>query len=337
MTTNKLNAQEMYGFCSQLGLILKSGLPLFEGLESIAMHDADDTYLKQIAQDVASGDGFHDALAHSGRFEDTFLDMVEVGEKSGHLDQMMEANALYYQRMYQTNQKIKQMIVYPFLLGTLLLAVMAIVLLYVLPIFQNLLEQMQQSLPGFAITLMDIAQTIGSIGFFVFLVLLIIAGFWYMQKRQSQLQYQLPFMKDLSYKLGLSQMTYALSLLLSSGYQLEETFALLKKLTKDTTITKKLDACEQAIQQGISFEDALMQQHVYDGIEEKILYAGCKSGNAELALKQLALLQEEHINEDIIQRLDALEPTMVAIISMFVTVLLLSIVLPMMSILSSIG
>lgn len=333
-----LDTKEMVSFCSQLALILKSGLPIYDGLSAIYEHEPSNVYMKGIIDDLANGSTFEDALINSNRFDKTFIQMVSVGEKSGYLDQVMDSNALYYERLDRANANIKETALYPLLLVFLLCIVMGIIVLFVLPVFQRLLEQMTLTLSPFSSLMMTIGQGIGILGFIIF-ILLILSGFvWYRkQKAQSNSQLRLPFMKNINQKIALSQMTYALYLLTSSGYKLDDTFDTLYLLVQDKTIKDKLIKCKQAISEEETFEDAILNSNLYAGLYGKILYAGCKSGNVEPALKKLAGLYEEEVDNEITVALNRMEPMIVGCVSLFIGILILSIMLPLISMLSNIG
>lgn len=333
-----LDTKEMVSFCSQLALILKSGLPIYDGLSAIYEHEPSNTYVKNIMDDLANNATFEEALINSKCFDESFIQMVSVGEKSGYLDQVMESNALYYERLDSANAKIKETALYPLLLVFLLCIVMGVVVFFVLPVFQRLLEQMTLTLSPFSKTMMSIGQGLGICGFIVFVVLIIIGLVWYRkQKAQFNSHLRLPFMKTINQKIALSQMTYALFLLTSSGYKLDDTFDTLYQLVQDKSLKEKLLQCKQAISEEETFEDAILSSNLYTGLSGKILYAGCKSGNVEPALEKLSTLYEEEVDNEITVALNRMEPMIVASVSVFIGILILSIMLPLISMLSNIG
>lgn len=333
-----LETKEMVSFCSQLAFILKSGLPIYDGLSAIYENEPSNTYVKQIMDNLEKDASFEEALRNVKRFDETFIQMVGVGEKSGYLDQVMESNALYYERLERANAKIKETLLYPLMLVFLLCIVMGIVVLFVLPVFQRLLEQMTLILSPFSKTMMMFGQGIGILSFGIFMILIIIGLLWYhKQKTLLHHQLRLPFLKTINQKIALSQMSYALYLLVSSGYRLDDTFESLYTLVQDASLKDKLTQCKQAIAKEETFEDALLKSELFTGLSGKILYAGCKSGNVEQALQKLAILYEEDVDNEITVALNRMEPIIVTCISIFVGLLILSIMFPLISMLSNIG
>lgn len=337
MKTELLSIEEVYGFCSQLSYILKSGIPIEEGLRAIQQHDPKSVYLQELIEYIQEEGNFYLALSKSKKFDETFLHMVEIGEQSGYLDETMDSLAKYYQRLHDTNKQVKEFINYPALLSIIILAVMGIVVFAILPTFQKLAEDIEVT-QMISSNYIQISTYIGSFAFLSFAVItFVLCGYALKIHLQKNTVLYLPFMKTLDKKLAISQLTYASSLLLASGYRIEDSMKLLLKLCQQSVIKPQLLHCEEAIQQGATFEEAILESNIYEGLHSKILFAGSKSGHSDLALDQLAKLYDQDIDDAINHRINLMEPMMLGILTFFIVLVLIAVMMPLIEISTKLG
>lgn len=138
--------------------------------------------------------------------------------------------------------------------------------------------------------------------------------------------------------MALAKLTYALSLFISSGYPLEETIQYLPSFITHKPLKEKMEAVNQKMQkENCSFMDAFSQAQVYSGSTLSYLSIGLRSGKQEEVLKKLVDLYENQVDESTSKFINIIEPTIVTICSLIVGIILLSIMLPLMGIMSSIS
>lgn len=344
MKNKRMKDQEAYAFCMQMALILKTGIPILDGLQVIDNTDMDTILLSQLREEVSLGHSLSQALKTVDCFDHYVINIIEVGEKSGNLDEVMEALTTYFQRNIDIKEKVKETISYPFFLTIIMLAVIGIIIIKVLPIFQNVLHAIGSELTPLAKTLMNIGTIIGQYGFYIAIIVVIgfilLAGYIYFLQRKKGNSGD-PFdnflFKRLKETIALSRLTYALNLMLSSGYDIQEALTLLPGLVHNTSTLKKLESCQEAIARGDRIEEALMNSKLYEGIYAKMLYVGFKSGNGENVLSNIATLCQEDINNTTIRYLNIVEPAMVVTLSIIIGIILMSVMLPLISIMTTIS
>ena len=153
--TNKkklLNNQELSMFCDQIAMILNAGISAMEGI-SIMLDDATTDEGREILQVILDkcneGDTFHHSLEASGVFPKYALDMVEIGEQSGKLEEVMKALAFHYNREENVARGIKSAVTYPMLIVAMMLIVILVLVVKVLPIFNDVFKQLGSEMTVF--------------------------------------------------------------------------------------------------------------------------------------------------------------------------------------------
>ncbi len=337
--------QETTLFCEQLAMILQSGIALSDGIRAMGEEVEDAPYqhlLLQMADQLDEQVSFKEVLEKAGIYDEYMIHMVEVGEKSGYLDQVMTQLAIYYGRMDETREKIKDAVTYPGVLICMMLAVIGVLVIKVLPLFRQVLNGMGAELGSFALMLMQTGNLLAKVGLVILLIIaLVVLISWFRIKKEKRslmsVLSSFPLSKRMGQDLSVAQFAYAMSLLLSSGYDTDEALAMMPAMLDDAGLKKKIAALRERIATGDSFHQALVESGIFKGIYNRILVIGFKAGKAEETMARVAQQYEDEVDASINRFLDIIEPTLVAVLSVIVGIILLSVMLPLMSIMSSLG
>lgn len=337
----KLSNEEKYVFCGEMEMILSSGLDLGQGLlivkDNMPSQSLKDTVQTVYDQFLLCGE-FSQAIAQSEAFDYYMEQMVNVGQASGHLDQVMKELALYYERQQKMNRQIKEAMTYPLVLVAMMFVIVGIIIFKVLPIFQSILQSLGSDLSSFAYGLMNFGHGLASVAFFLLALFILIGvlAYFYMRKHNNTMILSRFFLtKKLYQDIAIAQMTYALSLFISSGYPLDQSFSMIKDFVSHPVLKEKITHVLLAISQGENFADALLKERIYSGIYANMLAIGIQVGKQDEVLKKLGSLYEEEVEHSTSRFLNIIEPTIIAALSLIVGIILLSIMLPLMSIMSS--
>ena len=170
----KISAAELSIFCGQVALILEAGLPLYDGMETLAGadHKSENAEMfKKVSQGVTETGSLYEALKGDDRWPEYMVEMVGIGERSGHLESIMRGLETYYAREDRIRSSVVSAVTYP-----ILLAVIVMILLWrVLPVFRRVLEGMGVGLNESGATLMHLGEVVGWI-VMVLVVLIVIAA-----------------------------------------------------------------------------------------------------------------------------------------------------------------
>ena len=164
-TTQKtLPPDETALFCEQVAMVLKAGIPLSDGMETLARSYADSRYgarFEQICAALEKRGTLSDALSEAGIFPDYLVAMTRIGERSGKLDEVMASLANYYQWEAQIKSSVKNAILYPSVLVMMLAVVIAILVISVIPVFQRVFDSLGLSAGSAASGAMAIGVGVG--------------------------------------------------------------------------------------------------------------------------------------------------------------------------------
>ena len=177
---DRFNNMEMASICSQLALILKSGISLLEGI-SIMLEDAGTEEERRILQTLLDEVMMHGSLNLAmetvGLFPAYAVQMVKIGEETGTLDEVMQALADHYEREDSISKGIRQAVTYPLLMAGLMVLVIVVLLIKVMPIFNQVFVQLGTEMTGFSRVLMNMGNVLSrySVVFAVILIVIVLA------------------------------------------------------------------------------------------------------------------------------------------------------------------
>ena len=345
-----LSNSERILFCEQMGMILKSGISAAEGI-MIMKEDAgqEESPLRELYEEIQRNLDetgiFYDALEETGAFPDYMIQMARIGEQTGNLDEVMEGLAAYYEREENMVQDIKSAVTYPLLMLGMMLVIFLVMIVKVLPVFAQVYEQLGGQMTGMAAVLLQAGIGIRRYyGVILLIVFLLAAGcLWLFCTPQGKERFRKMAGGFFGTRKILSRMQTArfasgMSMALRSGMDYTGAFHMVDFLLQgDDKVRKKLEDCRERVEEGESFSAAAVQSGMLTGLYGRMLYIAERTGETDGALKKIALQADSEVTARIQNFISVLEPTMVAILSVLVGGILLSVMVPLMGILSSIG
>lgn len=343
----KLGVRELSAFCTQMSMILRAGIPAEEGI-SIMLEDARDSatqgILLTMQREVDQGARLSDAIAASGVFPQYMIDMAQIGEESGRLDEVMDNLAYYYEREEDIRSSIRSAVAYPMVMVIVMVAVIAVLVVKVLPVFGQVFEQLGGGMSAFSKSVMNFGMATGRysaifVGALVVLGLLG-AAIWRTVSGRAlimTLLSRLPVTRVLFQKISSSRIASAMSLMLSSGLNPDHALEMAERLVEDPGAAKKLAQCKEKVAQGSALSDALSETGVFTGVYARMVAVGFRTGAVDEVMHKLAIRYSIEVDDQIGSMVAVVEPTLVAVLSIIVGLILLSVMLPLMGIMSSIG
>lgn len=347
MSKGTLTPGEISTFCSQISMIIKSGIPMSEGIE-IMFTDAGSSGAKEVLGKILNvveiGEPFHKALAKCDKFPPYVVTMVEIGEISGRLENVMDSLTAYYEREEAVSRVVRSAVTYPLIMIVMMLAVISILVIRVMPIFNDVFHGLGAEMSGFSLAIMNFGQFLGNYGlFFLIGFVLIAAGFLIFYSTESGKERFQRFKEDffltksLYAKIASGRFASAMSLMLASGMDTDKSLEMVSKLIKTESIRKKIIHCQKRMKAGIRFSEALTNVGIFTGIYARMVTVAFKTGAMDTVMEKLASRYEEETNTQINNIISVVEPALVAILSVVVGIILLSVMLPLMSIMTAIS
>lgn len=339
-----LSHTELAAFCSQFSEILRAGISPTEGI-SIMLEDSSSAEEKELLtkiQDSIYSTGFlSTGLEAGGVFPDYMLNMVRLGEQSGRLDEVMATLALYYEREANLATAIKSAVTYPCIMIGMMILVVLILVTKVLPVFNEVFAQLGTDMSGMSKALIHFGQALNryALVFVIILAVLIVLGLYFSRANSGRIAAAKFFSvfgptKSFSHKNAACRFAGGMALALKSGLTPENGLELSKKLITNPAFLEKIEQCSSLLNDGIPLTDALSKSGIFSGMQARMLLIGSRTGSMDEAMQQIAAQYEEELDTSIGNTLSVIEPTLVAVLSITVGLILLSVMMPLMGILS---
>lgn len=337
---------ELSSFCGQIALILKSGISSIEGL-TIMLEDAsakdERIILEALLSNIQETGSFYEALKSVKIYPSYMLHMVQIGEETGTLDEVMEALQNHYEREESIKKSIRNSITYPMIITAMMVIVIVVLLVKVMPIFNQVFIQLGSEMTGFSRMLMQIGTAINSYSVVLIAILAIIAMFILYGARTASGQklffnigHKLRFTRIVYEEIAACRFASGMALTLSSGLNPQRSMELVNALNDDPVFQEKIDLCLKKIDEGTDLSQALFTSGMFTGVYARMVSIGSKTGAMDQVMDQVADLYQSDIDTRMNNILAVLEPALVIALSLIVGVILLSVMLPLMGIMSSI-
>lgn len=342
----KLSNDTISTLCRELSYLIHAGMGNADALSLMAEEGGpNQDILKQMASDADSGVSLSEAFEKTGAFPDYAAKLLEVGDRSGKTEETLTALADHYEGNEKLNRQLRTSLMYPMILLLIMLVVIVVLLVYVLPIFDRVYAQFGVTLTGVAGGLLAFGQFLGKImpvlvailgigviGAIVFAVSPNLRETFVNAWRKKHGD------KGISRLINDARFAMALSMGIKSGMPIEEALELSGRVQENIPNTKeRITKCTGALEEGQNLAKALEESDLLPKTECKLLAAGLRSGVGDVAMEQIAERMNERSELAISEKVSRVEPTLVIITSLLVGLILLSVMLPLMNIMSTIG
>ena len=336
---------EIASFCSQVALILGAGLPLYDGMETLAETTKGSEFADMYAEasrGVTETGSLYEALKRDPRWPSYLVEMTGIGEQTGQLEQVMTGLSEYYGREERIRSSVVSAITYPLVLSVMLVLIIVIMMWKVLPVFRRVLSSMGVGATGLGGTLMGVGTAIGWIALVVvgLAILAVLVGAILLRTgaRESVLNVVrrlCPPIRRLSMKLSSSRVASVLSMMLSSGFPTGEAFRLMPTIISDGEAAARVQGIRRELDEGQSFADAVSHSGLFDGLQDRMIRMGVAAGREDQVMASIATQYEEQVEDGITRLVAIIEPTLIAVLSIVIGAILLSVMLPMAGMLSN--
>lgn len=340
----KLTARELSSFCGQMGMLLRSGISTAEGLHILcdeSKTDMDREILTPLIRSVEETGSLAQALEESGYFPKSMTAYIKTGEETGCLDEIMASLSEHYDQEQEISDQIRSAVTYPLIMLGMMAVVILVLLIKVLPVFQQVFQQMGLEMNGVSRGLLNAGNMISRYSAFFLVLAVILIGcilfFSLTEKGHALLKKlvtHLPVFREIPVAMDYSRLTQGLSLGLRSGLSPETTLDLTKALLSQPDILEKAEKTSRLLEEGEAFSKALSETGLFSGMESRLITVSFYSGSSDETFKKLSAQYTEKSVGLISQAVSVVEPTIVILLSFLVGLVLLSVMMPLLGILS---
>lgn len=347
MRKMKLDALGISAFCESMGMMLQAGIQTEEAVGLLRQENQKpgplETGLAQMQQALEGGGSLSGALKGTGLFPDYAVKMVEAGENAGRLEDVLFRLGKYYAGQKTLSEKLRSAVAYPAAMLVLIIVVLALMLTMVLPAFTQVYNRLTGSLAHSAYRYIEWAYGFcwAALAVMVLLAaaLLLGLGLWNSSKRPvvEGLLLKIPAAGQLLREMGMYRFTTALATFLSSGEVQDIAVQESLEMVGCKPVEEKIRRCLAHLEEGHSIAQAAFDERLFEPVYGRMLLAGERSGRLEPVLWRLTELLEEQCTARTDRLVGIVDPLLSGVLLVTVGVSLLSVMLPLLGIMSSIG
>ena len=342
----KIDHSELSSFCGQTALVLEAGLPLFDGLETLALTNRESPYAdmyEAVAKTVTAGGSLYEALGEDERWPSYMKEMVGIGERTGQLEHVLRGLETYFDREVRIRSSVKSAVTYPLTLGIMLVIIVLIMLWKVLPVFRNVLAGTGMAADGAGGVMLRLGTIVGWTALVVvalaLVCTLVTAGLMQTRHapaiRKTLMKIFTPIRK-LEEALGASRVASVLSMMLSGGFSVREALERTESVVEsDLATCAKVKGIMDRMDTGESFTDALEASGIFSPMHNRMIRMGAAAAREDQVFAKIADLCEEQVQRDVGTMVSIIEPSLVGLLTVVIGAVLLSVMLPMAGMLST--
>jgi len=339
---DKVSVVDMVMFSRQMYTITKAGIPLTRGLRGLAAsirHEHFRDVLNDVADRLESGMSLSRALnQHRDVFDSLFVSMINVGETSGNLDEIFRQVAFYLERDENTRKRVKEAMRYPsFVLIALFVALM-VINVYVIPPFADMFSHFGTDLPFVTKILIFTSDMFIDYWYVMIGVAIAAIGAWiyYIRSEKGAVDWgrrklKLPIVGGLIERASMARYARSFSLMLRAGVPITQAINLCSAAIDNPYLAKKITGIREGVERGDTLLRTHLQAELFTPLVLQMVAVGEESGQVEQLLSEVAEFYEREVEYDLKTLTDRIEPILIIVMAVFVTILALGIFLPLWS------
>lgn len=344
----RVRVKELSLFCRQFATLISAGIPIISSLHTLYQQTENQSLriaLQDIAQHLEAGKSLSQSLAQHPRiFPPICLNLIEAGELSGSLEQVLDQLANYFEKYHELMEKLRSAITYPLFIILIAIVTIGTVFIFMLPTFTKVILDLQAPIPVSTAVVIKISDFLREDWYKVlimFILLTYVCKKWlstaYGKKLYDQKIFCIPVYGKLIRRMYVVRFSRTLALLLYSGTPLLTSLSVLKKQLQNSVIRQTIELSIRSLQEGGGLAVPLQKSKVFPPMVSQMIGIGEETGELEKLLNKIADFHEKEVNQ-LVNRLSALlEPILICLIGGILGIIMLSILLPIFDIMDSIG
>lgn len=344
MFSNEMKYKDLVFFLTQLSTYIKSGIPLTDSLVMIDNQTKDkkkkDLY-KRVIYELNTGANFSEALARQGNvFPKLLINMLKTSELTGNLTESLDDMSSYYKTADNNRKQVISALTYPSVVLVVSIAVLTFLLIYIIPRFQGIFNQLGSELPGITLFLINMSDFLQNNIIKIVLavmasIIIIIMLYRYVKKFRYYVQWiamHIPVIRDVLIDNEVVMFTKTFSSLVKHDVFITDSIEMLGKITNNEIFKDIIKEAVTNLSAGAGLSLAFENKWAFPRIAYEMLVTGERTGRLGPMMENVASYYEEE-QKNLIQRLKSLiEPVMIIILAFIIGVILLAIFVPMFSI-----
>ncbi|WP_242112268.1 type II secretion system F family protein [Luteimonas aquatica] len=348
-TGSKIKPKDIAIFSRQIATMMKSGVPIVQSLEIIGSGNKNpkmQAMVNSLRSDIENGSSIHEAMAkHPVQFDELYRNLVRAGESSGVLETVLETIATYKENLEALKGKIKKALFYPAMVIAVALIVSAILLIYVVPTFEEVFQSFGAELPAFTQLIIAISNFMVS---WWWLMLIIVAGgigaAIYAFNRSPAFQHavdravlKVPVIGQIMHNSAIARFARTLAVTFKAGVPLVEALESVAGATGNTVYEKAVLRMRDDVAVGYQVNMAMKQTNLFPHMVTQMTAIGEEAGALDTMLFKVAEFFEQEVNNAVDALASLIEPLIMVFIGIVVGGLVIGMYLPIFKLASVVG
>ena len=346
----KVTPKQLMSFTRQLATLVNAGLPLVRGLQVLGRQEKNPMLKKALADmsdSIEGGSNFAEALVqHPKIFDKLYVNMVKAGEVGGVLDKVLLSLAEFMEKVQKIKNKVKGAMTYPIVVLTLAVLIMAFLMIFIIPKFQKIFEDILQGQPLPWLTRQVVAFsenfiTIGPI--LVGVVFLIVLGIKFAKKTSKGAyvvdwaKLHMPLFGTLFMKGSIGRFTRTLGELMDSGVPVLQALTIVGDTSGNAVVEHAVHDVHDAVKEGENIAPTMESTHIFPPVVISMVEVGEETGELPSMLKRIADNYDDEVDNAVAGLTSIIEPLLIVFLAVIVGVIVIALFLPLIGIIDGLS
>jgi len=336
----KIKDKDIVVFTRQFSTMIDAGLPLVQCLEILSKQTENKALaevINEVKVDVETGSTYADALKkHPRIFSELYVNMVAAGEAGGILDTILNRLAAYIEKAMKLKKKVKGAMIYPSVIVTVAVLVIAVIMIFVVPTFAKMFGTLGGTLPLPTRIVIGISNFLGGIGGLIILLLIVGLVIFITQFRRTdygkrlidKILLRLPVFGILIRKVAVAKFTRTLGTLIQSGVPILDGLEITAKTAGNKVIEESITETRTSVSEGKTLADPLMKTGAFPPMVTQMIAVGESTGALDSMLSKIADFYDEEVDTAVANLTAMLEPMLMVFLGVTVGFIVVSMYLP---------
>ena len=344
----KVKEKDIIVFCRQFSTMIDAGLPIIQCLDILQAQQENPTLqkmIKTIKDSVEGGTTLADSLKRYPQyFDNLFVNMIAAGEAGGILDVILKRLPAYLEKAAKLKRKVKGAMVYPAITIFVAVVVVAVLLVFVIPVFQKMFNDAGMPLPGPTMIAIGVSEFVkAKIHWILIAAILFFVAFTKYYKTEKgrltvdALALKMPVVGILIRKVSVAKFTRTMGTMLSSGVAILEALDIVARTAGNKVVENAIYTVRSGIAEGRTMADPLQTSGVFPAMVCQMIAVGESTGALDAMLEKIADFYDEEVDQAVENLTSMIEPMMIVFLGVVVGGLIVAMYLPIFQMAGTLG
>jgi|688.fasta_scaffold23827_5 type IV pilus assembly protein PilC len=345
-----VNEKGLTVFTRQLATLVKAGMPMMRGLEVLARQEKRPAFrqvIEDLADTIRSGGNFSDGLAaHPKTFDRLYVNMVRAGEAGGVMDTVLDRLSVFMEKAVKIRSKVTAAMVYPSIISVVAGGIMTVLMVFVVPKFQEVFFTMLKGkpLPWLTSVVVAVANVMRENLLGVILTLSVGGTAFWLFKRSRfgtrvlhWIVLRVPVLGDLLLKAAIARFTRTFGTLLASGVPILQALTITRETSGNVHIADAINVVHDRVKEGDNVAKPLEATKIFPGMVTSMIEVGEETGALPDMLTRIADNYDEEVDNAVAALTSIIEPVMIVFMAVGVGIIVIAMFLPMIELIKTLS